>query len=633
MARKKIVVETKYTAKGSDKVKDAYKDIGDSAEKGAKATDKVNESIKETGEASKVAEGGLKGVLNGFKAIVMNPIGLVITAIAGAFILVKEALGKSEKAMNKVNQGMAFLKGLLVPLQKAVVSGFNLIVEALQEPEKVWTSFVDSFEKSVTYVKDNIIMPYISIYKLLALNVFKQITKMRLAWNEFTGDVEESEELQNKLKDIDESIQASEKVIKDAVNTIKNDVVEVSKNVVEGFKEISKEAIESANALTSLTKEEQRLLSIRRQQEVSNAKAIADIETLKTLRDNEANDLKDRLQANEEVGRIEEERVNKAIKLAQAELNLTRKRMKIEGRSSELLDLEKEQRIAIHELRNEHAGIEVEQNVNKTALLTEEFDKIASLIDKEKELYAIKENDAVKLANKEVEAQQKKLEALKELGLEEKAIYIETQNALEIAKATARQTELDAEAEASEKLKELNKSNQDKEIESAQKVADYKKELQQGLFNVSVELGNALLQHMDQDSKKAIALQKAMAIAQVTSDTALAISSLIKESNKNPLNGVTFGGAGALQFTTGAIKIATGMAKVSSILKTSPPSIDSGSSSAPTTTQTKPDLGFEGNTAGSENFGSQVVKAYVTETDITQAQNNASNTQNLSQLG
>ena len=134
----------------------------------------------------------------------------------------------------------------------------------------------------------------------------------------------------------------------------------------------------------------------------------------------------------------------------------------------------------------------------------------------------------------------------------------------------------------------------------------------------------------------ALGIQKAVALRTIAIDTAQAISGLTKASAQNKLNGVTGGAAGAFQFATGLLQIGTNMAKAYSILKAPAPKIEgggSGGSNAPTTQQTSPDLGFEGRSSGSENFGAQVVRAYVTESDITTSQNTASNIQQLSEIG
>ena len=637
MAKKKIVVETKYTAKGANEVENAYEGIGDSASKAADSTDKVNESIKETGDASEKAKSGLGSMLDGFKAIVLNPIGLVLVALVGAIKFVSEALSTSEGASNKLAQGFSYLKGFIVPLQKAVVGAFNSIAVAIQEPGKVWDMFVTGFEKSVNYVNDNILQPYLSTWKLLGLGVVKQIATMRLAWNEFTGDVEESDELQTKLDDINKSIEDNQKVITDAAKTIKEDVVGSYEAIVNGVSDYIEEADKLGDALSSLTKREQDLLKLRRAQEVQNAKSLADIEALKLIRDNEAESLEDRIKSNEEIAKVEKNRVEQSIRLFQAELQLTRDRIKLEGDSTELLDIQKEQLIAIQELRSETAGIENEQVVNRTALLTEEFDKRASLIDKENQLLAIREQNAVTLADAEVQAQSDKLAALRELGLEEKAIYVETQNALELAQATSLQARLDADIEASEKKKELDQKNSESAIKLANESATQKADIERALGEAILSFADSLSTALGEESQAALIIQKTVALAQIGIDTAKAISSLTAASSANPGNGVTFGAAGAIQFATGLLQIGSNMAQAYSILKQPAPQLsggDSGGGSAPTTTQTAPDLGFDGRSAGAEQFGAQtVIRAYVTETDITTSQNNANSIQQLSQIG
>ena len=132
-----------------------------------------------------------------------------------------------------------------------------------------------------------------------------------------------------------------------------------------------------------------------------------------------------------------------------------------------------------------------------------------------------------------------------------------------------------------------------------------------------------------------MAIQKTVALAQIGIDTAKAISSLTAVSSANPLNAVSFGGAGAIQYATGLLQIGSNLAQAYSLLKQPAPTLSGGggSGSAPQTTQTAPDLGFKGTSAGGTSFGSQVIKAYVTESDITTSQNNASSTQQLSQIG
>tara|TARA_R110000823_G_scaffold109506_1_gene229212 strand:- start:136 stop:1827 length:1692 start_codon:yes stop_codon:yes gene_type:complete len=563
----------------------------------------------------------------------MNPIGLVLVALVGAIKFVSEALSGSEGASNKLAQGFAYLGGFIQPLKDGVVSAFGFIVDAIKKPGEAFDSMINGIETAVNYWRDNILAPYLSAWKLLGLGVFKQITKIRLAWNNLTGDVEESKELETKLKEIEDNITENQKVITDAANTIKNDVVDAVESVVEGVSEYVKAADILGDKLSALVKEEQRLVNVRREQELQNARSLADIEKLKVIRDDEAQSLQDRIKANEEIGVIEKARVTAAIALAEAELSTTRRNMALKGRSTELLDLEKDKLIEIQELRSENAGIENEQVVNNTALRKEQFDKEVQLIDAKRDLNAVLEEDAVKLIDAVIKAEEDKLIKLRELGLEENQIYRDIQGSLALSRQEAIKVRLDAEKEAADIKSKLDKENADKTVklatETAKQRADVERELGSQLKNFS----SSLVEALGADSKKGAAIQKATALAEIAVDTARAISSLVAASSANPLNAVTAGGAGAIQFTSGLLQIGSNIASAYALLKAPTPQVSDASGSSPSTQQTAPDLGFEGRSSGSENFGAQVIRAYVTESDITTSQSTASNIQELSQIG
>ena len=660
--KKKIVIETKYSVKGGDKVEDAYEGIGESAEKAAGSVDKTNTAMEGTGKASEGAKKGLGGVLDGFKAIVMNPIGLVLTALVGAFLFIKDAISESEEASNALSQGFAFLGGIIQPLKDLVVGSFMAIVSAIKEPGKAWDSFVTGFENSVNYVNDNILQPYLSTWKLLGLGVIKQITNMRLAWNEFTGDVEESDELQTKLDGINEAIADNQKVITDAANTIKEDVKGAYEAVVETVSEYVVVATKAANVAVELEKREQNLLKVRREQEVQNANSLANLEILKNIRDDESQSLEDRIKANNELAIVEKARIDAAISLAQAELQLTRDIIKVKGSSTELLDAEKDKEIELAELRGENAGIQNEQITNAVGLKKEAFEKEVALIDQKRELDAILEEDAVKLADAVVKAEEDKLIKLQELGLQENQIFRDTQNALALSQQEAIKARQDADAQAVIKKKEQDQLDIDAEkkvfddkVANADALIDLADQLSNTISDIKMTsinqeqsaldsaLENGLISEEEYNketerlAKEAATVQRNATLIKLAVDTASAISSLVASSTANPLNSATFGTAGIIQFAAGMVGIAANMATASALLKAPAPNVGSGSgggsSQAPNTKQTQPNLGFDGQSAGSEQFGAQVIKAYVTESDITTSQTNASNIQELSQIG
>jgi len=117
---------------------------------------------------------------------------------------------------------------------------------------------------------------------------------------------------------------------------------------------------------------------------------------------------------------------------------------------------------------------------------------------------------------------------------------------------------------------------------------------------------------------------KALALASIGIDTAMAIGSLTKNSEANPSNSVTFGGAGALQFAIGLVRIIANIKKAKDILSSPQTNPSLGGSSAPSSMSTSPiqpqlpqaqmtQLNQESINA----LGNQAIKAYVVETDMT----------------
>lgn len=153
-------------------------------------------------------------------------------------------------------------------------------------------------------------------------------------------------------------------------------------------------------------------------------------------------------------------------------------------------------------------------------------------------------------------------------------------------------------------------------------------EISTGLVN----LGTALIK----DQKKLEKFNKASALIQIGIDTAKAISSLVAQSQANPMNAITGGAAGIAQFASGMLQILTNIAKAKQILSSpsSNPSMSSGGggggSSSSSTAQVLPQaaqLFGQGNTGnvmsagGTSNESSMTVTAVVSETAMTSTQN------------
>jgi len=637
MAKKKVNVTVDYKVKGADEVEGAFEGVSDSADDAAGSVDNLNNKTSETKGAAKSAQGGIKGLLQGFKAIVANPVGLVLVAIVGALKFVTSAINSSEESSNKLSQGFAFLSGLLQPLKDAFVTVFDAIVFVIEKPGEAWDAVVDAFDASVDFLKTVVFDPIKASFDIVVLGIERGVLKIREAWNELTGDAEELAEIQADLeKNSQDLASAQAKLVKEYIES-SDAVSDAIDTVVDALEAQAQAALDSANAFLELEKREQALVKLRRDQSVANAKALRQLEELKIIRDDESKSLEERIKANEELAKKENTRINNAIALQKESIAITNERIRLEGNSSELLDQRAEQEIEYQELLNENAGIRAEQTVNDVALRVEAFEKTAGLIDQELELNAVLEEDAVKLADARVQAEVDKLAKLEELGLKENQRFRDQQAALLLSQREAEKARLDATKEANEKAADAQDKADAASLKQDKATAKLKADIQKELGGQLVGLSDSLVTALGEDSKTGLAIQKATALGEIAVDTARAISSLTAASSANPANAVTFGGAGAAQFAAGILQIGTNIASAYALLKQPAPQIDGGGSgggnTAPSTTQTAPDLGFEGRTAGSEQFGSQVIRAFVTETDITTSQNTANNIQQLSQIG
>jgi hypothetical protein len=180
------------------------------------------------------------------------------------------------------------------------------------------------------------------------------------------------------------------------------------------------------------------------------------------------------------------------------------------------------------------------------------------------------------------------------------------------------------EAKAKEKTQNMIMKSMDKSIAKTQDQTKIDNMNRQIRLQNAEAIGNALgaLSGMAEQGSD---LQKSLALGQVAIDTAVAISSLTANSEANPANAVTFGGAGISQFATGIIRILANIAQAKSILSQAPgnggsvstPSI---STSAPVMPQYQAPQATRLDQQSLNTISNVVARAYVVESDITGSQ-------------
>ena len=124
------------------------------------------------------------------------------------------------------------------------------------------------------------------------------------------------------------------------------------------------------------------------------------------------------------------------------------------------------------------------------------------------------------------------------------------------------ETYLEKTKELKDKYSEEEKNRAEQETATAVANINAQQQARDMLIN-DIGKGLDMLTFFMKDNEKK---QKASALVQIATDTALAISSLVAQSQANALNGVTMGVSGAIQFANGIIQITTNMAKAKQLL-------------------------------------------------------------------
>jgi len=235
-------------------------------------------------------------------------------------------------------------------------------------------------------------------------------------------------------------------------------------------------------------------------------------------------------------------------------------------------------------------------------------------LEDEEKLNAVTFNDAINTINEEQQA-----EELRRLTESEQA------------KTEILQTEADLRLQAQAELglaqlEQEKKINEEKLLE-AKRIADAKLSIEQSLFSGLSSLGQILIN----DGEKLQKFQKGLALAQLGVDTARALSSALANANApTPDNVATGGLAGVAKYAGLAAMILANIAKAKQLLSSggsfSAPTLGGGGASfnSPRPPQINPvsNTNTQINQNAVDNGQGQLLKVFVTETDISNTQNN-----------
>lgn len=383
---------------------------------------------QEAGGAGNLVSGALSNIAKGFIGATKSALAFLATPIGAVLGAIGVVIGLVINGLNRSEESTNKLKRAIAPLTGL----FNKLLGAL---EPVGEFLIDGIVKSLEFAE-------VALYSAL---------EALADGLEFLG-------------------------FEDTANSLKKFNAEII--------ETSKSAKKLADAEAEFVKNQRkaRLVTLEYQKEA---------EKLRQIRDDESLSIKDRIQANEELGAKLTEQIQTELALAEQALALTDLRIEQEGKTSDLLDERAERLIEIADIQERITGQESEQLTNRNALLKEAGEK-----EKERaEARITKAEQALALLKEQRRFDIDNLATQQKIAKEEIKILNQKLNDKLISE-TEYQTEV---LRIKNDLVEKQKETEQAELDRIQEFEDRKRELTEAI---------ALKNEEDEEQKRLLALEQ-----------------------------------------------------------------------------------------------------------------------------
>jgi len=253
-----------------------------------------------------------------------------------------------------------------------------------------------------------------------------------------------------------------------------------------GFEEASKSVDNFQESISKTAKESQALAdaeaTLQKRQREANRLMLdyqKEAEKLRQIRDDESKDMATRIKANQDLGVVLQKQLKEEKAIAQLRLNVVNQQIAMEGRKSELLDLQAEALNEISDIEERITGQQSEQLINTNSLRREASDKLREIREKEIDALLEKNRQEIELfmaqheLKKSTFAQETEfLKQLKDKELEDLKLNYENKKLTDLEYQTAK---LQLEKEFLDKQDALNKENIQKKLEEQAKLDEEKK--------------------------------------------------------------------------------------------------------------------------------------------------------------
>ena len=560
-----------------------------------RTTDSVEELGTATKKTSNQMQSGFKAAEQGTKKLgtsiggLLKSLGLIGVALA-VFEFMRDIVSKNQKVMDALSTASTAFEIILYKIFDALEPIGSAMKSAFEDPKQAVLDLWATIKENLLNRLEGVVLQFKALGSVIE-------SALDLDWDGVTeGAKDFASATVQVATGLDKAQQAA------ALNGFKD--------LANDIAESTRASIAQADALVQLRKEvelaevEQSKLMLQYQNEA---------EIQRQIRDDISLTIAERQAANERLGEILDEQIQRETELANKRLQLANAEIAVAGETTELLRQKAEAELELIDLQERITGQRSEQLTNEKAL--------------QEELRAYQEE----LRLEQVEGREREIEELQQ----------HYDHLAEIARL-AGDDRFEVEAQRATALNELNKKFYEEDAANAIKAAKEKAAAEkkinaariQAAGDIAGALGN-IARSVEQQGKAGLVASKILTTAQIIIDTAKAISGAIAQAQSVPFPG------NIAAIAVGVASVISGIASAVSTLKKAnvsgggDPQIPNAASitasaSAPSINPVTTNTTELGNTQQAELAP---IQAFVVETQLTNTQNDVGQIEGQAEFG
>jgi hypothetical protein len=328
------IIEYKYNANTKDATKNveklggAMKDTNKDAKESKEGISEMADAVGKIGGPIQGAIDGIKNLGGTLKALMANPIVLLIGAIVASLTALYKAFTSTKEGGEKMNQVFAGLSAVMNVLRDVANKMTGVLIDMFNNP-------MDALKSFGKLLYDQVVNRLVGLVELVP-NLAKSLGHL------FKGEFTKAGEVAfNAVTKITTGVEDLSTKLKDGMNAIGAMV-----------KEMSNEAKIAAD----IEKKLQKLADAERQLTIDKAKQQKQIEANRAIADDENKSLEERRQALARAMAMEEKLIKRETNIASQRYALIKKKNDLTAETTEGVEAESEALTKLYELQNQLAA-------------------------------------------------------------------------------------------------------------------------------------------------------------------------------------------------------------------------------------------------------------------------------------